>query len=434
MYRVKDMIRAYRVPAIMAAAFAIVFILLNTVIPTVVSIKNGTSPIVSIEVSNDREYKQGSTISEKDFTVTGIRENGSRTRIPSGDISLSVKTPRMTGKKTPVTVSYKTEEGKELTADINLKNNREAVISFKCGSPVLSECKAVLYSNGELCFEGKGEVRDFNEFPWSDYDADTEVVSVTFGKGVMPSSMDGWFDGNESLKQVGRIPASVKSMRGTFKGCSSLKKGPDWIECLNLTNITECFSGCSSLEKCYPVPASVTVASRAFSGCRELKNTTDLNTASSLIAADSMFEGCEALSIIESMPPHLQDASNMFMECINIKSMPAMPEGVITMEGTFEDCSSLRKLTYIPRSAADISACFKGCDKIEGGLIIKGDPSEYSGCFDGAAESSLVDLTGECTIKEQIVRDSGNRNITVDGERVYLEDDPLRQDMKDDEA
>ena len=45
-----------------------------------------------------------------------------------------------------------------------------------------------------------------------------------------------------------------------------------------------------------------------------------------------------------------------------------------------------------------------------------------------------MDLTGECTIKEQIVRDSGNRNITVDGERVYLEDDPLRQDMKDDEA
>lgn len=118
-----------------------------------------------------------------------------------------------------------------------MKNHRDAILRFNCGNPNLKSVKATLYDNGELCFEGKGDVLQFENFPWLDsYDQqdDYPIESVTFEDGVTPVVMDNWFNGLETLEYVGKLPSSIESLNATFSGCIALKEGADWSACTNL--------------------------------------------------------------------------------------------------------------------------------------------------------------------------------------------------------
>lgn len=164
------------------------------------------SPIVSIYVKNNKEYKRTDKINPEDFSVTAKHKNGKTSVVDVSDFTISKNHVNRVGKTTPIDVQLKNE--KEISCTTKVKNHRDAILRFNCGNPNLKSVKATLYDNGELCFEGKGDVLQFENFPWLDsYDQqdDYPIESVTFEDGVTPVVMDNWFNGLETLEYVGKL-------------------------------------------------------------------------------------------------------------------------------------------------------------------------------------------------------------------------------------
>ena len=70
-------------------------------------------------------------------------------------MTISRKRPAKTGETTKVTVTCK-DGSKEYTKEVYVKNKRNPVVRFNCGSPELESVKAVLYSNGNYALKEKG--------------------------------------------------------------------------------------------------------------------------------------------------------------------------------------------------------------------------------------------------------------------------------------
>ena len=198
------------------------------------------SPIVSIQAKNDNDYKRTDEIRPDDFVVTAKHKNGKTSTVNVSDYIISRKHVERVGKSTSIDIKLKNE--KDVSCTVKVKNHREPIIRFNCGNPDLKAVKATLYDNGELCFEGKGDVLQFENFPWLDsYDQqdDYPILSVTFEDGVIPTVMDNWFSGLETLEYVGKLPSTVESLNATFSNCTALKEGADWGQCSKLKNINE---------------------------------------------------------------------------------------------------------------------------------------------------------------------------------------------------
>lgn len=390
-----------------------VFVLL----PRVNALRSELSPVTGIEVTNKKTYAQGQTIKKSDFDVKYIHKNGTKTDAPKENISLSRKRPAKTGATTKVTVTCVNGE-EEYTETLQVKNRREVVLKFNCGSPDLKSVQAVLYSNGELCFEGEGDVRQFNEFPWKSYEADTEIISVTFTESVTPTIMDHWFSDMETLTYVPLIPASVTSAAQTFANDTALQTGPDLTACTGLLNTTSMFEGCSSLEELSALPASVRVADAMCKDMVSLKAAPDLSGSTGLAQANEMFSGCTNL-ITASVPPGLVSGESMYAECINLKEMPGMPETVTNMAGMFQGDYSLTTVTNVPAACTDYSNCFSNCTSLQGTLTINAETSAWGGFLDGAAVATDLDLTGSSSQLALIGEEYyGEMNLTINGQAV----------------
>lgn len=392
-----------------------IYVGITVILPTYNRVSAESSPIVSLEASNNLEYARSDTINPEDFTVTAIHKNGKKVKVDPEDITLSRTKIKRVGKKTLVTVQLKKDT--TINCDVYVKNHRDPLIRFNCGASDLESVKAVLYDNGELCFEGKGDVLQFNDYPWLDnYEGadDHPIEAVTFEEGVTPSVMDNWFSGLETLTYVGKIPSSVESMSETFADCTSLIKGADWSGCTKLLNTTGTYNGCSSLTEVPALPVSVRIADHMCEGCSELLKATDLSKATSLTSAQSAFAGCSKLTTA-SMAPKIIYINGMYQTCINLKEAPAIPNTVISMDESFSGDLSLTKLSSIPATVKSMNSSFSGCKRIEGSVVIDATPDEFNSCFSEAAVATKINLTGASKNLNLIADTAESGNILVNG-------------------
>lgn len=392
---------------------------IKVVLPTYNRVSSESSPIVKIEATNDKEYTRSDTIKPEDFTVMATHKNGKRLQIEPEDFTVSRKKVNRVGKTTAVTVRLKNDES--VTYDVYVKNHRDAILRFNCGATNLQDVKAVLYDNGELCFEGTGDVLQFNDYPWLDYDGadDNPIESITFSDGVTPSDMDNWFSGLSTLSYVGKLPSSVQSLSGTFSGCS-LEKGADWSSCTGLLNTTDTYNGCSLLTEIPALPASVRIADGMCTDCPELLEAADLTKATSLTSAQSTFAGCSKL-IKASMAPKVVYINNMYQNCINLKETPDIPSSVVSMDSTFSGDISLVTIHTIPANVQYMNSTFEGAKRIEGNATIQATPVEFNSCFSNAAIATKINLSGKSKNLNLIADTAQSRNVLVNGKAPVVE-------------
>ena len=382
--------------------------------------KANTSAIVSMTaepVNPDKEYKQGEEIKISQFTITAQHANGMETPVSENDVHLNKSYPDYTGETTNLIFILNSDE--TIIAQTQVQNSRKAVFYFSCGTPNIDDVHAVYYSNGELCFEGKGDVLQYTseEYPWKSYDGqeDNPIVSVSFEENITPKNLDGWFSNMSTLVYVKNIPDTVESMWDTFANDISLKYTPDWSKCQSLKNLKGTFYGCSGLESVtYQFPETVTNASNMFYGCTSLQQTPDFKVATSLENGTSMFEECSKLRVGE-VAIHMKYMDAMFKNCINLREMPEIPDTVLTMNESFSGCTSMETVTVIPEYVSNVSNCFYGCDKINGMLWVDANPESYDGFLNGACVATTVDLQGNSDYLDILANTGTENNITVFG-------------------
>lgn len=374
------------------------------------------SPIVELRAENDVVYDVNATIKKKDFDVTAIHENGRKSNLSTKDFELSSDKLSAVGANTEVTLTL--TRNPNITCDTFVKIKRDEVTRFACGYPNEKDVYAVLYSNGELSFEGKGDVMIFEEGdqPWLEEQDDCSIFAVSFQEGVTPTNMNYWFEGLETLKYVEPIPSSVKTMIRTFSECSSLKKAADWTKCTNLLNISECYASCELLSKTFAIPHSVKSATSAFENCPNLKTSADVSGATGLSVAVSMYKDCCKLNEA-SVPPNAQYIDEMFAGCYNLKEMPKIPVSVISMESTFEGDVSLLSTTTIPKSVQVLDKCFSGCEALDGSIRIDCNALTFHDVFEGAVLATKLNLTGRSKLLDAYANTNESGNVMVLGKK-----------------
>lgn len=407
---------------IAVAILLVVLFAMKTVVPIVMEARANQTPITSISAENSKVYSVSSELSASDFTVKATHEDGKVSTLDTSEFSLSRTSLRPVGDTTKVTIYL--GEDKNITCDVDVNVKREKVLGFKVGYPEQADVTAVLYSNGELCFEGTGDVMVFEdgEYPWIDYENSDEnpILSVSFEDTVTPTNMDYWFSNCKTLTYVSPIPTSVKSLVETFKNCTNLKRTANWENCNNLLNINYAYSGCSSLTETSPIPSSVRTARSAFEDCISLESTADMSNATDLQSAISMYEGCQSLNTVIMCPAPVY-IDSMLKDCINLKKMPNIPDTVKSMSKAFSGDTSLIYMSTIPASAEDISSCLEGCPYLEGDITIDCNASAYSGMFSGSAVATDINLIGKSKVLDIYAGTADYGNVTVNGKQPNAE-------------
>ncbi|OUQ46293.1 hypothetical protein B5E64_05910 [Drancourtella sp. An12] len=414
MRRILKELRPFKKPLILIGIILLFLVIFTQVIPAIREMDANKTPVASIEAKNGKTYEKGDTIRVQDFQLTAVHESGKRSSLSGDDVKLSRTKPAKTGKYTEVTLTYK--DNKEIQTTVKVKNSRNKLAAYACGSPSKGDVKAVLYSNGELCFEGEGNVLQFEqgEFPWLNSEEDIPIQSVTFEEGVQPVSLDYWFEGLADLSYIAPLPASVQSIVGMCAGCEALETAPDWSGCTGLLDATEAYSGCTALKEIPALPASLRNTTRMCEDCAALQTAPDMTGAAGLENATEMFAACQELTAT-STPPVLEVMDGMYQDCINLKAMPAISGTVRSMSGTFSGDISLSELSAIPASVQDISSCFEGCSRASGELKVDCTPEDYSGFLTGACNATRLNLTGGSRYLEVLANTCDSGNVLVNG-------------------
>lgn len=409
-------------PLIVAGIALALFIGFGTVMPIIQDMNANKTPIAEITAECKKEYKNTDEIAVSDFKVTAIHEDGAKTSLPSSEMELSRTTLIPVGDTTTVTLTW--SQDTSIKCNVDVKVEREKIMGFQCGYPNVDNVVAVLYSNGELCFEGRGDtlVAEKGKYLWQNYDDKNKmpIRSVTFQSAVRPRVMDYWFSGIETLTYVDAIPDSVQSMKGTFQNCTGIETMADWTNCDSLLNISECYQGCTGLKYTIPVPASVSRGINAFNECILLQKTPNLSGATSLTLCGGMFSSCEKLVSI-TMPPNVTDMNSMFQGCRNLQVMPTIPDSVTNMEKAFSKCTALKTLSTVPEAVSNMSSCFEQCYYIEGTAVINASPEKMDKAFSNSCESTRLDLSGSSLILDAFANSCEYGNIMVNGQKPIPE-------------
>lgn len=417
---------------------AAIFLLLIGGLIIFVKIKTGDAPkvedtsiMIGIKAVNTKQYEVSQVITPEDFTVYEIYDNGAEVKangsyivyperiIPGGD------TATVTVTYTPV-AEKETEntETESYSCDVELAVTRKKVKDLAyCGFPNKKDVVAVLYSNGELRFEGTGNCQTFptDHFPWKDKEIKKKypIYSVSFESTVQPEILDYWFADMEDLKYCGRLPSSVTSAAYAFQNCVSLTAAPDWSGCTNLWNISSVCEGCVNLENIpSPLPEGVRVAEKSFMNCSNLALSADHSRATNLGYLYLMYGNCSRLTKVLNIPSRGLSFLQTFYNCINIKEVPEIPETAQNMKETFYGCLSLTAAPTIPAGVITIEGCFSGCTHLDGTMLINANPDAYEGVFKGSVLATKLDITGESELLYDIALDGDNVNITVDGKTI----------------
>lgn len=416
MSKFKEAIAPFKLPIILLLILAVVYIAAKVVLPGISSARAEQSPVVGIEAENDKTYISSGEVKAEDFKVRLVHENGGKTKLPTDQYTLSQTTLDPVGSQTKIIITY-TDDSK-LSCEVDVAVERKEVMRFECGYPDKTNVCAVLYSNGELCFEGKGDVYTYDEgkFPWTKYDGSDKnpIHAVSFQKDVKPTDMNYWFEDKDELTYVGKIPDSVKTMIRTFSDCESLESMADWTGDNALLNITECYEDCENLKQTCAIPESVKIAQSTFKGCKSLQETPDMSKANAIIDATGMYEDCSKLVKV-SIPSNAENISSMFEDCINLKDMPEIPSTASVMSSTFRGDVSLTSLTSIPESVTDLSSCFADCQLASGPLVIDANAEKFSNMFDKAVLATKLDITGKSLLLDAYANTSSTGRVTVNG-------------------
>lgn len=417
-----DIIKQFKMPLIIAGSAIALCIILGSVVPKIQEYNANKTPIAEIVAENDRVYANTEEMQPEDFKITAIHEDGAKTKLSSEYIELSRTTLNPVGDTTTVIVSYK--EDSSIYCNVDVQIERTKIMGFECGYPDTNNVIAVLYSNGELCFEGSGDtlIADGNNYAWLKYDnmKNYPIKAITFEKKVKPRVMDYWFRDIATLTYVAPIPDSVQSMKGTFSGCTGLETMADWTKCDALLNISECYEKCTGLKYTVAIPKNVKKATRSFAGCSLLQKTPNMSQAVSLIQCENTFEQCDKLVSI-TMPPNVTNINGMFKRCTNLQVMPSIPTSVVKMKEAFSDCTALKTLSTIPVNVQEMESCFRNCSFIEGSVTINANPEKMGDAFKNACETTTLDLNGSSLILDAFANSCEYNTITVNGQKPIEE-------------
>lgn len=401
--------------ALIIFGIAIVLLLVLFVVNKILEINNKTdAPIVSIEAKCNATYNSIDELEINDFDVHAIHSDKKKTSVGTDDVILNTNDTKPVGEKVKVVITLK--EDKSISTECEVKIKRDKILGFQCGYPNVTDVIAVLYSNGELCFEGEGDVLVFYEKkqPWLKYDEMKEypITSVSFEKTVTPTNMNYWFEGCETITYVDTIPTSVRTMVRTFADCKALTSTADWSSDESLLNINETYKGCSALNHSFPIPERVRIAKGTFKDCIELQVTPDMKHAVNLVNTTEMFKGCSKL-IQTEIPSKATNITDMFKDCINLKQMPEIPEDVVIMDTTFENDTNLTYLTNIPQKVDSLNNTFNHCEMITGEMKVDANPHEFDGMFKGAALATKINLVGESLLLDALANTSDTGNVYI---------------------
>lgn len=391
-----NQLKPFKNGIIVGGIFLLVLFVLKVVFPTINEMLANQTPITEIEATNNKEYKIDDQIKPEDFSIVATHENGRKSKISSSEIDISTKNIKPIGKTTTVTVVMKNDEA--IKCEVKVKTSRKKIVSFTCGYPNIKDVKAVIYSNGELCFEGTGDIMTFDEgnMPWRDYEEKKEypIRSVSFGKGVTPSNLNYFFEKLPELTYIDKIPGTVQSMVRTFADCPKITTTGDWSECSVLLNITECYEENDELLNIAALPVNVRTSARTFADCGKLMTPPDMSQAVNLVNCTEMFQDCKSL-VSAVMAPNIVVAEGMYAGCINLKEVPVLPETLENMKSMFEGDVSLEKGNLIPQSVTQLSNCFKKCEFLSGEITINCNAQEFGGMFSAACLATKINLVGE---------------------------------------
>lgn len=393
---IANQLKPFKSALIIGGIFLLIIAVLKIGMPALNEVLANKTPIVSIEASNNKEYTVDDQIKPEDFVVMATHENGRKTRVSPSAITISTESIKPIGESTAVTVAMQNDES--IKCETQVKTSRDKVVSFTCGYPNIKDVKAVIYSNGELCFEGAGDIMTFDEghMPWSNYE-EMDVVpirSVSFETGVTPSNLNYFFEDQEELAYIDTIPGTVQSMVRTFADCPKLTATGDWSECNVLLNITECYLSDTELLDIAALPSHVRNSTRTFANCTKLMTPPDMSQAKSLVTCTGMFQDCKSL-VSAVMAPNIVVAESMYAGCINLKEVPDLPESLSDMTRMFEGDVSLEKGNLIPAGVVKLSNCFRRCEFLSGEIIINCNAEDFSGMFSDACLATKVNLVGE---------------------------------------
>ena len=403
-------------PMIRTGIIAIIVLLLLWGIPNIISkvraFNVAHSPIVGIRVINEKSYLPSDIISVKDFDVSAVHENGDTTKVDNSKIKISAKAIKPVGKTTPITVTYD-----KFKCDFEVKNERKEVSSVECGKYNSSDVKAVLYTNGELCFEGKGDIKQYhvNKAPWYTMETnETLIKSITFEKGVEPKNLDYCFKDFKDLLYIYNVPSSIESASQICLNCCNLIEGPDFSKCKKLLNLNSAFENCTNMKTPAILPPNLQLALSCYKGCINLENIGNVADCNKLEYATDMYNGCESL-ITAAFPKNIKNIGGMYANCINLEKSFEVPNKVIFMDGTFENDISLRTVPNIPATVENIRNTFKKCVKLEGTIKIDCVNPNYNSFLSEACYGKILDLTGSSPMLDALAYTSESSNITVNG-------------------
>ena len=114
------------------------------------------------------------------------------------------------------------------------------------------------------------------------------------------------------------------------------------------------------------------------------------------------FAGCSKLVKAPNIPNGVEDMSLTFVDCIALSTAPTIiPESVTNLNRTFLNCSSLTGII-------NINANVKG-------ILVSEIERDYENIFYNAVtnDGCKVQLTGTCSVLQNIIDISGNANISL---------------------
>lgn len=205
--------------------------------------------------------------------------------------------------------------------------SRPVLAKYEIGSPVASDVIATLYADGELVFDGSGNMKTFSfDTPW--YDDRNSITTISFKEGntIQPINIATLFYGLTNIASIDLSnfdTSNVTNMSSMFANCPNLItiEGLSNFDTSNVTDMSNMFRTCNSLTSLDLSSfntSKVTNMSSMFYICPSLtsiEGLSNLNT-SNVTDMSMMFYNCNSLtSSITIMNPNITSYTEMFSGC-----------------------------------------------------------------------------------------------------------------------
>ena len=181
------------------------------------------------------------------------------------------------------------------------------------------------------------------------------LPSTINGKPLV--SLEDAFQGCFNLKNVPKIPDSVKDMKNTFAFCFALTEPPVIPD--SVTNMERTFVYCKNLKEAPEIPDSVKDMKNTFAFCASLTEVPVIPYG--VENMEDTFYHCKSLVEAPEIPNSVTNMEKTFMYCSSLTEAPKIPDSVTNMEKTFAYCENLKEAPEIPDSVRFEDDIFEGC-------------------------------------------------------------------------